>query len=105
MVFDMDSKLIKYYIKDDNEKKKNNISDGKVLIIIILSIIIFIFGTFLGRKIFCPNKRKIRANELEDNYSYVAKNIKDKNNMENILSKNEGLINSEKNKSKLGINS
>ena len=105
MVFDMDSKLIKYYIKDDNEKKKNNISDGKVLIIIMLSIIIFIFGTFLGRKIFCPNKRKIRANELEDNYSYVAKNIKDKNDMENILSKNEGLINSEKNKSKLGFNS
>ena len=102
LVFDMDSKLIKYYIKEDDEIEKNRIRDGKVLIIILLSIIIFIIGIFIWRILFCRNNRKIRANELEDNYSYIAKEIKDKNDMKNLTSKEQSLIDSENNISKLG---
>ena len=102
LIFDMDSKLIKYYIKEDDEIEKIRISDGKVLIIILLSIIIFIIGIFIWRILFCRNNRKIRANELEDNYSYIAKEIKDKNDMKNLTSKEQSLIRSENNISKLG---
>lgn len=102
--FDLDSKLIKYYINSNNEKEKNNLKDGKIVIIMVLTIIIFFIGIVIG-KLFCRKyNRKIRANELEENYSYMPKEInKKKIDMKKIDSKDENLINGERNESKLGI--
>ena len=53
-----------------------------MIIIIILIVMTFILGTFFGRVFCLRNSRKIRANELEDNYSYISKNINKENNLE-----------------------
>ena len=94
LIFDLDSKLIKYYIKTNNDIDKNK--EGKIIIIIILFIIVFIVGIYVGKKLCQKYNRKIRANELEDNYSYSPNNIDDKNDMREINSKDEKLINEKK---------
>ena len=85
--FDSDKKLIGYFDSVNNvelnkEKKKSetNFFDKiKWYIFIILGIII---GFFIGKKI-RENARKLRANELEDNYEYLE-NKKNSNNNTNI---------------------
>ena len=67
MVFDYDKKQIGFYIKKGKNKIKNN--DNKFLIfflIILILILILIVYKFFIRK----NQRKIKANELEDNFEY-----------------------------------
>ena len=105
LVFDIDSNLIKYYIKSNEIKdRKNNLNEGQILIIIMLVILVFIIGTLFGRLLCVKYNRKIRANELEDNYSYNPKNDDDKMDMKQINSKNENFITDEKEMSKLGLN-
>ena len=83
-VFNEDLKTIGYYrnkikeIKDDNNLKEiNRTKTSKTMLIIflvfILVILFTIFGMFIQRKFFNKN-RKIRANELEENFSYEGKN-------------------------------
>ena len=98
LVFDSDSKLIKYYINSNSEINQNNINDGKIFMFFILTVIIFFFGILLGKLLFNKYNRKIRANELEDNYSYNPKYIKEDNDMKDINSKKENFINNEKDK-------
>ena len=84
--FDNDKTQIAFV--QENNKNKNNInkeegiiivhwynSPGTVIVLIILLIIIGLTGFYYGRKIY--NKRKLLANELEDDYEY--KSPKDKN--------------------------
>ena len=79
VIFNSDSKSMLFYdIKIQNEeisrtKEKNNIT--LVIIIYFISGILFLgIGVFLGRK-FCLFRRRIYANELEDdNYVYESKN-------------------------------
>ena len=69
MVFDYDKKQIGFYIKEGKNKIKNN--DNKFLIIfliILILILILIVYKFFIRK----NQRKIKANELEDNFEYKS---------------------------------
>ena len=81
VIFNSDSKSILFYnIKIQNEensqtKEKNNIA--LVIVIYFISVILFlVIGVFLGRK-FCLLRRRIYANELEDdNYVYESKNKK-----------------------------
>ena len=83
--FDNNKKLIGYFDKVDeleinNQKNKNdkNFFDKiKYYIFIIIGIII---GIFIGKKI-REKTRKLRANELEDNYEYLEndKNKEEKN--------------------------
>ena len=94
--FNSDSKLISYYINLEREeiqimKGNNNI---KIIVIIFLVIIAFILGLLFGRMMCQKYNRKIRANELEDNYSYISKNINTRNNMKDISLKNENFISS-----------
>jgi len=99
LIFDLDSKLIKYYIKTNNNNnniENINITD-KILIIILLLIFVFIIGILFGKSLCNKYNRKIRANELEDNYSYTPKNLDNKNDMIEINSKDEELINTKKN--------
>ena len=98
LVFDLDSKLIKYYIKSKNDIDSNK--EGKIIIIIILFIFVFIIGIFIGKILCNKYNRKIRANELEDNYSYTPNNIINKKDMIEINSKDEKLINEKKEESK-----
>ena len=69
IVFDYDKKQIGFYVKEGKNKIKNN--DNKFLIIfliILILILILIVYKFFIRK----NQRKIKANELEDNFEYKS---------------------------------
>ena len=73
-VFDQDKKIIGYY------KNKENIHDNsqlylKILLLFSFVIIIILLSHFIHRFFFIK-KRKIRANELEDNIEYLPYNIK-----------------------------
>ena len=78
MIFNPDSKLISYYIEPNTEIFENNKPTNalKVVIIIFLTFTAFIAGIILGRALCSKYHRKIRANELEDNYSYLSNNNK-----------------------------
>ena len=95
LVFNPDSKLISYYDNENSEKKLNLKEDhnSKIIIIIFLIIVAFIVGIIFGRIICTKYNRKIRANELEDNYSYISKN----NNMINMNLKKENFKSDYKN--------
>ena len=99
--FDYENKKIGYYYKTKvkNKEIKNNkiiLQILKVLGIIFLICIIFIFGMICQKKI---NKipRKIKANELEENYIY--ENSYDKNNNYKNNDKDINSIESKNNKS------
>ena len=79
IIFNSDSKSMLFYdIKIQNEeihitKQKNNIVLA-IIIYFISGILFLVIGLFLGRK-FCLLRRRIYANELEDdNYVYESKN-------------------------------
>ena len=99
VIFNSDYKSLSFYkINNNNNIMKNNFGNntinfsankkGKILtsiLYVFIGILILIFGIFLGRK-FCNIKRRIHANELEDNnYVYEPKNSKEKNNKESLL--------------------
>ena len=76
IVFDPDKKTVGYYYQPDKE----NISDGstKSFIIVILIIISIIFALVIAGLLYYiyyykKNKRKIRPNELEENFDYTSK--------------------------------
>ena len=80
VIFNSDSKLM-YFFNDNKNLNimKNDIIDNKRKITLIslsyvfMSIIFLVVGIFLGRK-YCFKKRKLYANELEDdNYIYESK--------------------------------
>jgi hypothetical protein len=80
LVFNQDSKTIGYYSGfdkvdekkenfDNNNNYNNNFSITKILLILILFCLIFIAILFYKKRI----QRKMRANELEDQFQYEAK--------------------------------
>ena len=80
LVFNQDSKTIGYYSGfdkvdekkenfDDDNNYNNNFSITNILLILILFCLIFIAILFYKKKI----QRKMRANELEDQFQYEAK--------------------------------
>ena len=69
MVFDQDKKQIGFYIKEGKNKIKNN---NNIIIIIIMISFIFVLILFVYKLFIKKNKRKIKANELEDNYEYKS---------------------------------
>ena len=99
-VFDEDSKTIGYYkynlnVYDDNNQKNlldvhgpNTIKTIFIFILIIIfSFLLIFFGMVIQRKYFNKN-RKIRANELEENFSYEIKNKKEINDNKKIINEN-----------------
>ena len=93
LIFDSDFKMISYYVNDINDSDTNLILKKesktiKIIIIIILIIIAFFIGILFGRILCYKFNRKIRANELEDNYSYISK----KNDKDNINLRNNHFI-------------
>ena len=99
--FDNNKKLIGYFDKVDeleinNQKNKNdkNFFDKiKYYIFIIIGIII---GIFIGKKI-REKARKLRANELEDNYEYLENDINKEEKNSNDFNNNINLNNTNSN--------
>ena len=79
ILFDGDKKLIGLY---KNYSKSINVN---FLWIIIFILVLILIGAFIYIKyLLSLNKRKIRANELEDNYEYLPENI-EKNKEEKLI--------------------
>jgi hypothetical protein len=106
-VFNNDLKTIGYYrqvqhYEDDNDNLKDINKQKTVktiiifILIIIFSFLFVILGMIIQKKYFNKN-RKLRANELEENFSYESKN-----NSENSLGINDDkkIINEYNDKSK-----
>jgi len=83
LIFDQDSKTIGYYKKgeyntyDDTDYLRGINSSRTVktivifILVIIFSFILVCFGMVIQKKYFNKN-RKLRANELEENFSYES---------------------------------
>ena len=99
--FDSDKKLIGCFEKIIQEKEKNNFitffDKIKWYLFIIIGIII---GFLIGKKI-RDKARKLRANELEDNYEYLENKINSKDNSKDIIPKNSNISNYKEIKSQL----
>jgi len=82
LIFNSDSNSISYYIKENdldiNREESNKKGNGwKIFLIIFLVLIAFAVGIIFGRAMCIKYNRKLRANELEDNFSYtIDENIK-----------------------------
>jgi len=89
LIFNSDTNLISYYIQpkyfvNDNEINNKEEKGLQIFIIILLIILAFGLGIIIGRTLCSKFNRKIRANELENNYKYIInENIK-KNNIDDI---------------------
>ena len=99
VIFNSDYKSLSFYKNNNNNNIINNNTDNSTItfksnkkeqiltsiLFIFIGILILIFGIFLGRK-FCNIKRRIHANELEDNnYVYESKKTNENNNKECLL--------------------
>ena len=101
MVFDQDRKTYGFYVQlndnknndDDNLKQSLKFSYTLVVILIFVTIILF----YLLCKLIAKLPRRIKANELEENFSYEAKNSK----YSEIKEKNIGDISEINEKNKL----
>jgi len=96
LIFNSDSNLISYYVnpKDINinreeEYKNNKVGNGvKIFIIIFLIILAFVVGIIFGKILCNKYNRKMRANELEDNYSYNTINSNNDDNKTDLIKNN-----------------
>ena len=76
MVFNGDKRTIGYYYQSGDNDKKSNIFTIYILIIISIIFGITIIGLLIYIFYFRPkNKRKIRPNELEENFDYTSSEI------------------------------
>ena len=106
-VFNEDFKTIGYYKSTDYFRGVDDVQRGEkqinkdenikyaflIILIFVFSFLLILFGMFCQKKFFNRN-RKIRANELEDNFSYES------NFNNNKDYKNKKIINEEENNQK-----
>ena len=96
LIFNSDSNLISYYVnpKDINinrEEENTNNKDNKgikMYIMIFLIILAFVVGIILGRVLCIKYNRKMRANELEDNFSYNTNDSLNDDNKQEFINNN-----------------
>ena len=74
--FNYEENLISYYINSNSISSKYNKKNNLKINFIIFFIFIFAFLLFF-KIAFCKYNRKLRANELEDNYNYISNNDND----------------------------
>ena len=85
--FDNNNKQISFYRQSTNDEKKEVIvyhwydSAGTVIVLIILFIAIGLVGFYYGKKIYY--RRKLRANELEEQFEYKSSSYQQNNNNNN----------------------
>ena len=90
--FDSKKKIIGYFDTvermNENKKSSNFFDKIKLYLFIIIGIIL---GIIIGKKLWKEKSKKLRANELEDNFEYLPNNVeKEKSNINNI---NKGISN------------
>lgn len=71
IVFDQDKKTMGFYHPNNNENNFNDRSSRNIFIfilIVIIVVLVYLYFKFLNNK-----KRKIRSNEIDDMYDYLAK--------------------------------
>ena len=97
LIFNEDLKTIGYYKSFNNYYENNDIISNNnkffylvILLIFIFAFIFIYFGMIIQKKYFSKN-RKIRANELEENFSYESNFNNDKD-----IDKKEIIITEEK---------
>ena len=73
---------------NQNNKKDTYVKIIKIFIIIVFSFCLIFIGFYLGKKIY-QIKRKLRANELEDNYEYINENDNNKDLNNKIINENK----------------
>ena len=81
-IFNPDIKRIGFYVKSNSNNSAQTVWRYILIIslIIILIALLIILGIILGKKIY-GLKRKIRANEMDDDYEYLeGKNTKEIDN-------------------------
>lgn len=89
--FNYDNKQIGYYKQNTNAYKESNffVENLFIFLIILAIIVAFIFGMYTSKKI-RGDKRKNKANELDDSFEYEPKKISEgKDNEEGIVSIND----------------
>jgi len=74
--FNSEENLISYYTNNANSNNYNKKNNVKINFIIFF-MFFFAFLFFL-KVVFCKYNRKLRANELEDNYNYISNNDNEK---------------------------
>ena len=87
--FNSDSNLISYFIQPKDLENNLEIKPAerkglKIFLIIFFTILVFIGGIIFGRVLCSKYNRKIRANELEDNYNYISKDSFKENNENDV---------------------
>ena len=90
LIFNSDSNSISYYINekdlDINREESNKKGNGwKIFLIVFLVLIAFAVGIIFGRAMCIKYSRKLRANELEDNFSYAVKDSKNINQENDLM--------------------
>ena len=74
---------------NNNGKKDTYVKIIKIFMIIVFSFCLIFIGFYLGKKIY-QIKRKLRANELEDNYEYINENNSNRKDLNNkIINENK----------------
>ena len=74
---------------NNNGKKDTYVKIIKIFMIIVFSFCLIFIGFYLGKKIY-QIKRKLRANELEDNYEYINENNSNRKDLnKKIINENE----------------
>ena len=88
LIFNHETRSIYYYNENYEKKEGSNFRiDSKIIVEIVGGIIFLIVG-FIAGKYFCHDKRKKKANELDDDYDYNQQDEK-----ENKLTGEENNIN------------
>ena len=79
MVFNGDQKTIGYYYQADNNKDKSDYSKNNnifyIFIIISIVFLMIIVGLLIYIFYYKPKNRKVRPNELEDNFDYTPQDV------------------------------
>ena len=73
LIFDSESNTISYYIDKNIDIKK--VKKNEINILSFIIIIAFFVGVLFGKIFLFKYSRKLKANELEDNYSYLTNNV------------------------------
>ena len=75
LIFDSELNIISYYINSNIDIKMFKKNEINIKLLSFIIIITFFVGVLFGKLLLFKYNRKLKANELEDNYSYLSNNV------------------------------